>query len=465
MDIGYVDKPDMLGKPDRFFDIKNTSLQDIYNMVETPEELQNKLTELTKGHPGLKNALFSMPVHEQGRDFIAKNILGGMMNDAIAGNNGKDSVKQKVNGFFTELYNMYKPGSSIPISQRSLRSFADRIYSESFQGKAEYATGQQRYEYYQQHGIPKSANAQANANAKNKGYLNQPKLRKNERARETGNTGLRTITAPVETPYEPTLDYEAPIETPSTYSEQPASFKKREIRTGLKGHTANIKAGGYTQEHEATENFGIAKKNIAEVEGGTTDEPKNNKVQDSNPTASEAPNSNTVDNSAPPNAKGTKEEIPKTSGVTGTGFHDYVEQPKPNEPLKYPPAIIPEGKQEIPAADGEVQAGNGKSAAYKDGRLDDSKEFTAERKLENEKKVLNEHNIDFSNMNEEQIHEAKNNIKKDYWNKKKAKLGGHGKAALGVGVAVTAGALVLGLSNSRGQQSNAQLYGQQPLSY
>ena len=42
---------------------------------------------------------------------------------------------------------------------------------------------------------------------------------------------------------------------------------------------------------------------------------------------------------------------------------------------------------------------------------------------------------------------------------------GHGKAALAVGTAVTAGALVLGLSNSRGQQSNAQLYGQQPLSY
>lgn len=42
---------------------------------------------------------------------------------------------------------------------------------------------------------------------------------------------------------------------------------------------------------------------------------------------------------------------------------------------------------------------------------------------------------------------------------------GHGKAALAVGTAVTAGALVLGLSNSRGQQSNTQLYGQQPLSY
>ena len=39
------------------------------------------------------------------------------------------------------------------------------------------------------------------------------------------------------------------------------------------------------------------------------------------------------------------------------------------------------------------------------------------------------------------------------------------KIALAVGAAVTAGSLVLGLSNSRGQQSNAQLYGQQPLSY
>ena len=47
----------------------------------------------------------------------------------------------------------------------------------------------------------------------------------------------------------------------------------------------------------------------------------------------------------------------------------------------------------------------------------------------------------------------------------KSKGLGHGKAALAVGTAVTAGALVLGLSSSRGQQSNAQLYGQQPLSY
>lgn len=42
---------------------------------------------------------------------------------------------------------------------------------------------------------------------------------------------------------------------------------------------------------------------------------------------------------------------------------------------------------------------------------------------------------------------------------------GHSKLATGVGAAVAVGSLVLGLSSSRGQQSNAQLYGQQPLSY
>ena len=54
MDIGYIDKIDpWTGNPDKYFDIKNTSLQDIYDMVGTPKELQNKLTELTKGHPSL----------------------------------------------------------------------------------------------------------------------------------------------------------------------------------------------------------------------------------------------------------------------------------------------------------------------------------------------------------------------------------------------------------------------------
>lgn len=119
------------------------------------------------------------------------------------------------------------------------------------------------------------------------------------------------------------------------------------------------------------------------------------------------------------------------------------------------------GKQKTVLSDGGTHAGSGS----KNGSLDGGKEYTAERRIENAKKVLGEHNIDFNNMNEEQILAAKRNLKKDYWNKRKAALGGHGKAALGVGVAVTAGALVLGLSNSRGQQSNAQLYGQQPLSY
>lgn len=56
--------------------------------------------------------------------------------------------------------------------------------------------------------------------------------------------------------------------------------------------------------------------------------------------------------------------------------------------------------------------------------------------------------------------------KKSFFNRAKNKMNkGYGKIALAVGAAVTAGSLVLGLSNSRGQQSNAQLYGQQPLSY
>lgn len=119
------------------------------------------------------------------------------------------------------------------------------------------------------------------------------------------------------------------------------------------------------------------------------------------------------------------------------------------------------GKQKTVLSDGGTHAGS----RSENGSLDGGKEYTAERRLENAKKVLDEHKIDYNNMSEEKILEVKRNLKKDYWNKRKAALGGHGKAALGVGVAVTAGALVLGLSNSRGQQSNAQLYGQQPLSY
>lgn len=45
------------------------------------------------------------------------------------------------------------------------------------------------------------------------------------------------------------------------------------------------------------------------------------------------------------------------------------------------------------------------------------------------------------------------------------KFGGGKYAALGVGAAVAMGGLVTALSSSRGQQSNAQLYGQQPLQY
>lgn len=49
--------------------------------------------------------------------------------------------------------------------------------------------------------------------------------------------------------------------------------------------------------------------------------------------------------------------------------------------------------------------------------------------------------------------------------KKVASKVGHSKLAVGIGAVMAAGSLVLGLSSSRGQQSNAQLYGQQPLSY
>ncbi len=119
------------------------------------------------------------------------------------------------------------------------------------------------------------------------------------------------------------------------------------------------------------------------------------------------------------------------------------------------------GKQKTVLSDGGTHAGS----RSENGSLDGGKEYTAERRLENAKKVLDEHKIDYNNMSEEKILETKRNLRKDYWNKRKAALGGHGKAALAVGAAVTAGSLVLGLSNSRGQQSNAQLYGQQPLSY
>ena len=365
MDIGYIDKIDpWTGNPDKYFDIKNTSLQDIYDMVKTPKELQNKLTELTKGHPSLKNALFSMPVHEQGRNFIAQNILGGMINDAIAGNNGKNSVKQKVNNYFTELYNMYESGN---ISQRNLMAFADNTYNESFEGKASNITGKQRYEYYQQHGIPKS-NATIPSSTVSENVSNV-----------SGGAANINETSPV--------------------------FNS----AAKKGHAT------------AVEEYINNRKAALRASGEEKLTPSVNTV---------TPIAQNIDRSA---------ELDNFNKILDRQY----------------------GKQKTVLSDGGTHAGSGS----KNGSLDGGKEYTAERRIENAKKVLGEHNIDFSNMNEEQILAAKRNLKKDYWNKRKAALGGHGKAALGVGVAVTAGALVLGLSNSRGQQSNAQLYGQQPLSY
>lgn len=366
MDIGYIDKIDpWTGNPDKYFNIKNTSLQDIYDMVGTPKELQNKLAELTKGHPSLKNALFSMPVHEKGRNFIAQNILGGMINDAIAGNNGKNSVKQKVNNYFTELYNMYESGN---ISPRNLSAFADNTYNESFEGKASNITGKQRYEYYQQHGIPKS-NATIPSSTVSENVSNV-----------SGGAANINETSPV--------------------------FNS----AAKKGHATAVEE--YINNRKTALRASGDEKLASSVDNIIT------------------PQVDNIDRSA---------ELDNFNKILDRQF----------------------GKQKTVLSDEGTHAGS----RSENGSLDSGKEYTAQRRLENAKKVLDEHKIDYNNMSEEKILEVKRNLKKDYWNKRKAALGGHGKAALVVGTAVTAGALVLGLSNSRGQQSNAQLYGQQPLSY
>ncbi len=96
---------------------------------------------------------------------------------------------------------------------------------------------------------------------------------------------------------------------------------------------------------------------------------------------------------------------------------------------------------------------NGVLGVHKEEQVNKAKEF------------LKKNNVDYDSMSNQEIIAKRNEIRKSQLKDNISKIRTNRKVALGVGVAVTAGALVLGLSNSRGQQSNAQLYGQQPLSY
>ncbi len=528
MDIGYVDKPDAFGKPDRFFDIKNTSLQDIYDMVGTPKELQNKLMELTKGHPGLKNALFSMPVHEQGRNFIAKNILGGMMNDAIAGNNGKNSVKQKVNGFFTELYDMYKPGSSIPISQKSLHNFADRIYSESFQGKAEYATGQQRYEYYQQYGIPKS---NATTSSENVRDILGSGTNINETNPATGNrvpiwqndkfSREEQIAAYVSKPNYFAEDFGI---TNKSFNETFSSMDEKnrksfieniysdiaddktgedvvdKINNRKKWSKTQIKKLGYEYQAQGQDAAGGNGKKEIPKDDGVAEKVEKEKVMandqqrehlknkfgidsDNIKLGEVIPENYELDNAVELKAKYREPLRSSNQGQGAAGGNGKKEIPKdaeyyvlhPNEnpyaPAYNPEALSPEqrgyledyikriendlgGKQEIPKSDGTVEtATKGENVMTNEQRAHLKDKFG-----------IDPDNIKLGGVIPKD-YKLDNAVELEAKYRKPLKSSNYGKAALGVGVAVTAGALVLGLSNSRGQQSNAQLYGQQPLSY
>lgn len=96
---------------------------------------------------------------------------------------------------------------------------------------------------------------------------------------------------------------------------------------------------------------------------------------------------------------------------------------------------------------------NGVLGVHKEEQVNKAKEF------------LEKNSINYDGMSNQEIIAKRNEIRKGQLKDNISKIRTNRKVALGVGVAVTAGALVLGLSNSRGQQSNAQLYGQQPLSY
>lgn len=465
MDIGYIDKIDpWTGNPDKYFDIKNTSLQNIYDMVGTPKELQNKLTELTKGHPSLKNALFSMPVHEKGRNFIAQNILGGMINDAIAGNNGKNSVKQKVNNYFTELYNMYESGN---ISPRNLRAFADNTYNESFEGKASNITGKQRYEYYQQHGIPKSnatipsstvsenvSNVSGGAanidetspvfnSAAKKGHATAVEEYINNRKtalRASGDEKLASSVDNIITPQVDNIDRSAELDNfnkilDRQFGKQKTVLSDEGTQEKIENPAANAEAQVKTDAEGQAQGQGA---------NGANAEAKPKKIKKkfvSNTGLENLPDEQVAELygfDIEPSKEGTRGKVPisESDGATRTARKSPLEN--------FTDKAIEE-KYGVFTPDKSYKIGGKNYDSFVSGLEEQARQA----------------NLDPRRYTVEELGDM---FKRGGSNAKPKGLG-HGKAALAVGTAVTAGALVLGLSNSRGQQSNAQLYGQQPLSY
>ena len=367
MKVGYIDKPDPLGNGGnrRFFKLENTSIQDIFDILETPKELQKKLMDSVKIHPGIKNRLWLGPKLGEVRNYIGSNILGAIIDDAIIGNNGENSAKQRLNNYLAKVYESYQPGSSVSLSTNSsLKGFSEEVFMSPFDSRANLITGHQRYEYYQQHGIPKSnATTSSSTASKNIGdILGGEKANMNEPKAE-------------------------PKTEPKTEPKQ--SKKKFVSNTGLENLPDEQVAELYGFDIEPSKEGIRGKVPISESDGATR-------------TARKSPLENFTD-----------KDIEEQYGVFTPG------------------------------------------KSYKIG----GKNYDSfVRGLEEQARQAN---LDPRRYTVEELEDM---FKRGGSNAKPKGLG-HGKAALAVGTAVTAGALVLGLSNSRGQQSNAQLYGQQPLSY
>ena len=470
MKVGYIDKPDPLGNGGnrRFFKLENTSIQDIFDILETPKELQKKLMDSVKIHPGIKNRLWLGPKLGEVRNYIGSNILGAIIDDAIIGNNGENSARQRLNNYLAKVYESYQPGSSVSLSTNSsLKGFSEEVFMSPFDSRANLITGHQRYEYYQQHGIPKSnttiSSSTASENVSNvsggaaninetspvfnsaakKGHTTAVEEYINNRKaalRASGDEKLASSVDNIITPQVDNIDHSAELdnfnkildrqfgkqktvlsdEGTQEKIENPAANAEAQVKTDAEGQAQGQGANGANAEAKPKE---IKKKFVSNT--GLENLPDEQVAE-------------LYGFDIEPSKEGTRGKVPisESDGATRTARKSPLEN--------FTDKAIEE-KYGVFTPDKSYKIGGKNYDSFVSGLEEQARQA----------------NLDPRRYTVEELEDM---FKRGGSNAKPKGLG-HGKVALAVGTAVTAGALVLGLSNSRGQQSNAQLYGQQPLSY
>lgn len=282
------------------------------------------------------------------------------------------------------------------------------------------------------------------------------------RGRKTQQKTVKKRQEQIQKAFEKNAPFE---EESSAYTEEPASFRKKEKAHKISG-VKKIKIAAPTESsvewtplEKAVEKYKYAKKDKnGQVIYDTTDLKNNSWLSN---TAEERkrlqkewqrkhqsdpePGTKQEPQGTP---KGAKEAIPEKDAE----FYALHPNQNPNAP-KYYGDLSPEQREQLK-----------KYEEHLDNEI--KKPISKEQKIENAKKYLQEQNINIEKMSNEEIMAQRKNMRREQLKKILVKNNGsHGKAAIIAGGAIGMGALVFGLSNSRGQQSNAQLYGQQPIQY